>query len=467
MRKFVLFAVSALLVCPSMADAQVNKSSLLNKIVKVPVKKAQAVGLRKADASAASKWKATHEKAYSYDEESSAWELESEDFLTYDSKGNVLTDSMIYATGEVSKRTNTFNENGMVTMQYDEDFDENGVSTPSARRTFAYDTVVTSRIVKREAYTYDADTKEWTLGGNSWTRTITRDEAGNVTSEVVATLYNGAYDPSERTTITYKDGKADRYVKEMLEVDESSETGFSWGFDTGLKNIVWEKTNGQVLGDVSDFYEGDNLIKSATMYNIQSDGEEYDYGTISVEYDGAGGYVLTSDESGVHSVISKVFTDGNGSFEYTVKQYMDLDGDGAYSDDEIYDNMKLEQKYDENGNDLFNGDYEIVEDPTVLTLVSATKNDYKYDATCGAVAETLTSSYEYDGSGEENYIPMLKVVHDQFVDVTSTTGISSAKSNASKASAVYDLQGRRLSSMGRGVNIVRYSDGAVRKVYVK
>lgn len=56
-----------------------------------------------------------------------------------------------------------------------------------------------------------------------------------------------------------------------------------------------------------------------------------------------------------------------------------------------------------------------------------------------------------------------------FVTTEDLTGVYGVQTNADKLTVIgyYDLQGRRLSSKAKGVNIIKYSDGTARKLYVK
>jgi hypothetical protein len=48
-----------------------------------------------------------------------------------------------------------------------------------------------------------------------------------------------------------------------------------------------------------------------------------------------------------------------------------------------------------------------------------------------------------------------------------TLGIAEANATKATAVAIYDLNGRQLNARQRGMNIIRMSDGSVRKVNVK
>lgn len=448
MGKFTLFAVSALLACPAVANAQAKTMHEISSLVKLLTKEVKAsneamkMSIRKSPAMGI--WKATHETEYGYNEDDATWEEEAQYYYTYDTKGNVLTNTGDYGDGSKVVRTNTYNDNSMVVYQTDEEVDEDGTSTLMTKRIIDYDSIVPSVITKREAYSYDADADSW-YPGNCYTRTITRNEDGNVTSEVVATLYNGEYDPTQRTTITYKDGKAVTYKLEQLVTADDG--GFEWEDAIALKDIVWEKTNGQILGYVSDFYEGENRLKSASLYNIQAEGEEYTYATLSLEYDEKGGYAATMSmpKSYAQVVYSKTYTDENGSYVYEVKQSVDYNMNGKFSKDEVEEYTKQVEQFDAEGNETLYEVYDIADDaesPTDVALTDGTyKTDYQYDEATGEVSEQIVSWYD---SELKEYVPTMKVVSDTYVNVADVTAIGSAKATAKNVTAVYNLQGVRV-----------------------
>lgn len=442
MRNFTLFAVStALLLSASAAEAQTKAPTLktfLNKLTKTTAVSAKAP--LKADAP--SIWKFTHETEYSYDEETQELTQEAEYYYEYDKKGNLTRYITDYGDGSKAVRTNTFNENNMCIFQLDEDISADSVVTPAVRRTVEYDSIVTNVITKRLSEAYDED-MGWYESGNCYTRTITRDADGNVTSEVIAVPYNGVYDPMQRTAITYKDGKADKYVMEQL-VNGDTEGTFEWELSVGLKDIVWENTDGQILGEVSDFYEGNNRLKSANMYNIQADGEEYVYATLTLSYDENGSYkaVLDAPNYSTRAEYNKTYTDDNGSYVYIVKQYADYSGDGEYTDDEIEEYTKYVEQYDDHGNMVLSENYDVsdeAESPTDVVVSDATKIEYTYDEATGVASEEIDSYYDSE-LGE--YVPFMKLVRDTFVDVANTeTGIKATKTTTTEGTAVYNLRG--------------------------
>lgn len=455
------------MVCSSAAVAQTVKPS--EALLKVLTKNLNVAKKAPAKDAAPSIWRATHETEYSYDEETLELIKEADYYSEFDKNGYVTKYTEVSGDGSKAVRTNTLNENSMCVFQLDEDVYEDGTIVPVARRTVEYDSIVTDVIIKRLAEAYDEDLG-WYESGNCYTRTITRNADGNVTSEVIAVPYEGIYDPTQRTTITYKDGKADRYMLEVL-VNGSTAGTFEWETSIALKDIVWENTNGQILGEVSDFYEGDNRIKSANIYNIQAEGEEYVYATLSVNYGDYGSYTATLDYPNYYSraIYAKTYSDANGSYVNTVKQYTDYDMNGKYTSDELEDYQKYVEQYDDHGNITLTENYDISEDaesPADIVVSDATKIENTYDPTYDQLAEEV---YYYYDSELGEYAPFMKVVHDTFVDVANpTTAISSAKADATDGQAVYNMQGvkvgDKLSNLPSGLYIQKIGGKTIKVV---
>lgn len=445
---FTLFALSALLAYTPVASAKTEKPhnkllEILTKNLKVKHDKSSArlTKVRKAKTPEANSiWKATHEQEFMYNEDDETWEPVADYYLTYDQRGNILVDLMDEGDGMQTRTVSTFNDNNKATSQFNEDMQDDGTFMTTSKKYFEYDSILTDVITKREAYDYDSDADTWYQSGNNYTRTITRDANGNVTNEQIAVLYQGIYDPTQRTTITYKDGKADTYKQEQLTLADDG-SSFVWETSIILKDIVWDKTNGQIVGDVSDFYEGDNSLKSATVCS-EEEGEEFTVAYLSITRGDNGSYVCTmSIPSELYQlVVQKTYTDDNGSYTYQAIESQDNNADGQIVGDEMLSGAKVVEQYDAQGNETLYEEYEFNEETSEMELMGSTKNEYQYDEQCGAMSEMVT--YEYDPEAAE-FVPMMKVVCDDFKDVSSADGIKGV-TNKTTVSAVYDLRGVRV-----------------------
>lgn len=64
-------------------------------------------------------------------------------------------------------------------------------------------------------------------------------------------------------------------------------------------------------------------------------------------------------------------------------------------------------------------------------------------------------------------VPATMPAHDLTIHASFTDGIEIIRCMKTKSAAVYDLKGRRLNTQRKGLNIIRMSDGTVRKVMLK
>ena len=74
------------------------------------------------------------------------------------------------------------------------------------------------------------------------------------------------------------------------------------------------------------------------------------------------------------------------------------------------------------------------------------------------------STYETDKNSLENIINTIKV----YLEKTTPTGIEDIYNNTNtKAEAIYSVNGVRNARLSKGLNIVKMSDGSIKKVMVK
>ena len=99
--------------------------------------------------------------------------------------------------------------------------------------------------------------------------------------------------------------------------------------------------------------------------------------------------------------------------------------------------------------------YNVYRDGELIAFVAAPETSYTTEKTGSDSRYYVTAVYE-----EGESLPSMEVT------VTSTA-ISEVMTGLPTGARIYDLQGRQLSELQPGVNIVRYSDGTARKVLVK
>ncbi len=119
-----------------------------------------------------------------------------------------------------------------------------------------------------------------------------------------------------------------------------------------------------------------------------------------------------------------------------------------------YVNLFNEAKsYTEAGSKLFDSNDHTKTDPIVKQLNDALQS-YNYN------------SYEEKNGGKDKLEAAIKAAKD-FINSTAT-GINNVNSaSEAKATAIYGVNGARRSQLAKGVNIVKMSDGTVKKVLVK
>ncbi|MDE5846039.1 MAG: hypothetical protein K2H71_01665, partial [Muribaculaceae bacterium] len=155
-------------------------------------------------------------KTFAWDRGS--WMPEDVYTYTYDTSGNVTLEDVLDAEGDYSRTVSEYNENGMVTLR-DVMTSNDGVNFSGYKKsTFEYDPILTNVITQRTESVFLNG--EWRPETNNYKRIITRDENGNITHVVIAVLFLGEYDPTQRLTVTYgEDGKADTITEEILGYD--------------------------------------------------------------------------------------------------------------------------------------------------------------------------------------------------------------------------------------------------------
>ncbi len=118
-----------------------------------------------------------------------------------------------------------------------------------------------------------------------------------------------------------------------------------------------------------------------------------------------------------------------------------------------YVNLFNEAKsYTEAGSELFKSDDPKKTDPIVKQLNDALKS-YNYN------------SYEEKDGGKDKLEAAIKAAKDFINTPTGINGINST--SEAKASEIYGVNGARKSQLTKGLNIVKMSDGSVKKVLVK
>lgn len=367
-----------------------------------------------------------HEDTYVY--EDGEWFDDATYDMTYNKQGKTLSLLTTYE-GEESLTQYTYNEDGNVTEEINSNGDGSGEYVKSSRLTKAYDSKVSNFVVESMEYLWDED---WTLtnAGRTWKRNVNRNENGNVTGVSVMTYYDGDFEESQRTSLTYnEEGQADTWKSEELTYDYS--TGdFAWKGLYTMTNIEWENTDGQIVADeMEEFFTGNNRVSTATVV----DEEEGIEGQLGVEYEDDGGYTygLSVEEPLAYGQCTLSYTDANGSYTIVTWSRSDDNGDGRLDSQDARTKDVVTVKMDEHGNMVSEEETEDGE------LVYGVKYEYKYDEDSDYPTEQIHYEYDFD---EADYVPFMKVVSSDFVDVTTgVKAISEAKSDTT--TSIYNMQG--------------------------
>jgi len=453
MKNFTLI-VAAMLLVPAAGMAQRwrgNAAGGQSRSIVMTDKAKQNAPLRSAKKAAEDAvMMPTRQECYAYD--NGSWTLRSTSGLTFDDKGNLLTQTDTAGT-TVTKDVYEYNANGMETSLMEYVSKNGGEFENNFRRLKTYDSRVTDFVVSCEEYDWDSD---WVLqnGDNTFKKEITRNDDGLVTATKTENYRYNKYILSGGSAITYgEDGKATRW--------ESKRPSGYGGLTTYISfdNIVWEQTDGQILAvEYADLFSGNNRVSSATYYDTEG-GVRAD---VVATYGENGSYSYYMQPQGYdeRDVYTRTADDNYGSYTLTADYYSDLNGDGEYTDDEIDFSDKTVVTYDEHGF-LTSEVYYSDDEP-----YSGVKYEYTYEADFDYPTETIC--YEYSTSSGE-FEKKLKYVSSGFVNVA--TGIKTTNGNSDAATqAVYNLQGVKVaasaSQLPAGIYIVK-NGNQTKKVAVK
>ena len=212
-------------------------------------------------------------KTYGWDGED--WMPEDTYTYVYDTKGNITVENTIDSEGGFVRKVIEYDSNDMPKLKVTT-VSEDGVDfRNNSKSEFEYDPILTKVITSRAEWVWDI--REW-QPGNCYKRIITRDGDGNITSSVIAVLFQGIYDPTQRVEVTYgEDGKATEISEQILTFDHGT---YEYVWEQGVKitDIVWERTDGQIY-NAEDIFIGNNRIGSA--HYLDPDGLDMN---VTVEY---------------------------------------------------------------------------------------------------------------------------------------------------------------------------------------
>lgn len=367
----------------------------------------------------------------------------------YDNRGNV-TEESYDEDGVTIVTVRTYDSNNMVTSLLTTASD--GVTAENReKRTYVYDPIVTDFYTERLGYDWAGG--QWTMNHYCDRNQITRDGGNNITEIVKSLLLDTEFIPAYKSEWSYDaaTGKADRF-------DYYANYGgqqITWELDDELsyRDIVWERTDGQMTGHINELLEGSNRVKQYSVYY-----DDVLDGHVFVEYsqDHPDDYLMKStfaDPSEVGYTQQVETTDANGSKRITDTEYFDEDGN--VTTEPTYQSVEI-IKIDSYGNIVSD---EILEgyDGDEPELVMGEASDIKYDAK-GNPTEVVVSIYDYD-SGE--YMPDSRIVYGEYSDVSLAVS-DIADADADAPVVYYNLQGMRVDNPNSGLYIRRQGKSAAK-----
>lgn len=382
------------------------------------------------------------------------WEAAESNTYIYNSQGKITEELNTGVEGYASRTTYTYNDNGMRTRQLSQSA-EDGENFENYRlQETEYDSRLVNVITSNYDYLWQDD--EWMQRGNNYRRTITRDANGNITSVVIATIYEDEFDPTEKIDITYgADGKPVTIAQQQLTLNDEGD-GFVWETGVVFSDLQWIECDGQIV--TADFLtSGANRMLSG---KISDEGMDADF---TIEYDPNNDnnheikvtYYDAEEDEDVEITLNYVQLDDNGSFRLVSTYNFIYMGDPYWT--EIYIETG---SYDAYGLVLL--EQTEFSDGTYQELEDSYRGDVVYDPTYGYPLEYTTRYYDYD---EEDFVNELQVKFSDYVDA-SQSGVSNVGvDGATDAVEYYNLQGLKVSNPEAGqILIVRRGNQVTKEI---
>lgn len=449
MKKFYTLVLSLSFIVPATATTGMPLSKLTDK---VKTKIAVTAKKRMHKAAANQLWRPGSMTDYIY--EDGEWVMLGSTALTYDNRGNVLTETNTDEEGYQTKVQRTYDANNNV-LTYLQMVNDGDGWINDEKRQYVYDQIVTDFVIERMGYTWEDD--EWVSNYYCEKNVITRNSVGSITEIIKQVPLYGQLTDAYRSVWGYDQATGKANVFQYYTADGTG----TWSLDDDMeyRDIEWVATDGQMTkSDLMEYVEGANLLKKATIY---SEGEALD--RVEAEYtDKAGEYLIKIifDFPGVTAVIAtkeKKFIDDNGSFTVTINEYVDYDS-GTVSATPTYTSCQT-VLYDDKGNIIAETAKEML--PDEPEFIMGAKYDYTYDDN-GNVTEMITSMYDSD---EDIYINDMRTVYADYTNVANgSDGVSDITVTETGSAVYYNLQGVRVAHPQPGCMYIRIADGKADKV---
>ncbi len=466
MQKSLLFVGAALMLLgvPDMAGANSRPTSKAREMLAVASRKAAAMS---ADVVA----RFYHPEtvvAESYNSDDNTWYDPYTTKYTYNQSGQVLTE-----TTDNDYREYSYDENGNL-VKYSSYYIVAGEKKLSQVCEYTYDDVVKNLVIREEATWYDGFTGVAT-GSSINGVEITRNSDGNITKVQEYSEWDGRKNYYDAMVIEY--GADKKAVKITSYSDDEVETEIS--------DIVWERTDGQILTYEYDDYNGDmyfsnNRIASATI-------KEEDYpqpGIFTATYDGDSYHsllmvgndrALEIDFKCIEKFAPREDFDDQYSYDctsYEVEYEYDEDTDSYYI--ESTSDRIEENRADAFGINLYNRRETTYKYPSPQHKyddeieVEVSKAEVTYDETFGyPLSEVHYRNSSYSG-GIGELEPTSRYTYSDYVNVDPADVITIEATEDADAEAEYfNLQGVRVNGKpAPGIYICRKGK-VVTKVLVR
>lgn len=389
----------------------------------------------------ASKLKPSVTKTYGWN--GKRWMFDEEISYTYDSSGNIITEKSLDDEGDYVSTIYEYDKNNKMTFK-ESKISADGIFYQNYKKTaFEYDPILTNVITKRTEWLWLNE--DWRLVGNNYKRIITRDENGNITSVVIAVLFNGIYDPTDRIDITYgDDGKAITISEQILDYDGNE---YFWVQGQKFTDIKWKDTDGQIY-DPELLFLGNNRLLSAHYEDEDDFNAE-----VSVEY---------ADDSEAYKVVMQMDMDGfvvSASMEYTPLENDGYIAEGitSYQNEVLYTN-KEEVRYDDWGHMLLSYESEEEEDEIYFEQTVGT---VEYNEQGLPISYTVSEEYsDYPGMLVSEYA--FRAEYFDYVDVTANVSDISIDEDA--PGVYYNLQGLPVDNPTKGSILIKKQDNKTTKI---
>lgn len=415
----------------------------------------RAAGLRAPEESVTPIWRAEVQHIYSY---YGSWALSEDYQIKYDSRGN-MTERITterasdgQPRGYVRVTCEYGNDDSYYTRRLTEISDDGITWEPSRLIEREYDERIPGIITANTEYLWQGG--QWARVGNCYTRTIIRNEDGNVTEVTIAVLYMGEYDPTERLVVTYdNDGLATELTQYILTTATGG--GFVWVEADHYANVKWDTFDGQIVS-LDRLPSDGNHIKSAAV-KVQ----EGVFAQVSYTYpDDNGSFVSVARAvySGTPVTTTMTYTvvDEWGSYDYSVMESVSM---GPVS---IVNGSSEQYRVDAYGLETLV--YVTVTEDGEEYVASHAIGDVVYNDEYGYPESYILSEIDPE-SGDVNYLA--KIEYEDYVNVAGVENVA-VDNNDTANPVYYDINGVRYNSLPSAPGLyIERRGSAARKFVVR